>query len=322
MISRILVVSDIHHASPGEQARRGHELLATRNPLLRVLVRAYRRFIWLPDPFAHNHLLDQVLARCGDADLVVANGDFSCDSAFIGVTDDAACDSARTVLARLRGAFGAKFVPVLGDHELGKLSLFGAQGGFRLASFHRAVEELGFEPFWSRRSGRYVVLGLTSSLLAFPVYEPEALAGEIAGWRQLRETHLAEVRRAFQSLGPQDRVLLFLHDPTALPFLAAEPEVAARLHQVEATVIGHLHSTFFLRAGQMLAGMPEIRFLGNAVRRMSRALRQARCWRQFKVLLCPSLTGIELLKDGGWLHLDLGPDSAGPLRVHRHRLPR
>jgi hypothetical protein len=40
------------------------------------------------------------------------------------------------------------------------------------------------------------------------------------------------------------------------------------------------------------------------------------------VRLCPSLAGIELLKDGGYLTAELDPEARSPLRVHRHRLPR
>ena len=39
--------------------------------------------------------------------------------------------------------------------------------------------------------------------------------------------------------------------------------------------------------------------LGTSIRRMSTALREAQHW-LFNVRLCPSLAGIELLKDGGY----------------------
>ena len=291
--------------------------------MLRMLLRVYRKYIWLPDPFAHNHLLDEALAGCGEADLVVAAGDFSCDSAFVGVCDDAACESARTVLNRLRSRFGEAFIPVLGDHELGKLSLFGAKGGFRVASWRRATGELAISGFWQRRLGRrWVAMGLASSLWAFPAYESEALPEERPEWWRLRAEHVEGVRRAFEALGPEDQVILFVHDPTALPFVAAEPGLKRRLGQVRATVVGHLHSPLILRISQMLAGMPKISFLGNAIRRMTGALNRARAWRQFRLILCPSLTGIELLKDGGWLELELDPEGLGAVRIGRRRLPR
>src|SRR5258708_4290651 len=95
-----------------------------RNPLRRFAVRMYRRFVWMHDPFAHNHLVDQFLAEAVGANYVVANGDYSCDSAFVGVSDAAAFESARQCLTKLRDRFGAKLRSVIGDHELGKTSLF------------------------------------------------------------------------------------------------------------------------------------------------------------------------------------------------------
>src|SRR2546422_11741422 len=38
------------------------------NPLLRRAVQSYRHHIWLRDPFAHNHLLDDFLARAKKSD--------------------------------------------------------------------------------------------------------------------------------------------------------------------------------------------------------------------------------------------------------------
>jgi hypothetical protein len=319
---RITVLSDIHYASEGEQIRRGYETRIIRNRALRLAVKGYRHFVWLRDPLAHNHLLDAFLAAAGSPELVVANGDYSCDSAFVGVSDDAACESARLCLGRLRERFGADFAATLGDHELGKVSLVGGQGGLRLASWHRATSDLGLEPFWQRCLGRYVLLGLTSTLLAFPVYEPESLEAERPAWQALRETHLQRIREAFGSLPRGASLLLFLHDPTALPYLWQEPEIRDRLGQVESTIIGHLHSRLVLWKSRRLAGLPPIRCLGNSIRRMSEALSQARCWREFNVHLCPALAGVELLKDGGFLELDLGSEGAGPILARYHRLPR
>jgi hypothetical protein len=62
----------------------------------------------------------------------------------------------------------------------------------------------------------------------------------------------------------------------------------------------------------MLAGMPQVRFLGNAVRRMTGALREARNWRPFKPRLCPALSGIELLKDGGYARIEVDPGRRFP----------
>jgi hypothetical protein len=155
-----------------------------------------------------------------------------------------------------------------------------------------------------------VLLGVVSSLVAFPVYEVEALVGERPEWYRLRERHLREVRSALAALERRQRVVLFCHDPTAIPFLWEQAGLRDRVEQVACTVIGHLHTPLVLRASRMLAGMPTVRFLGNAVRRMTTALREARRWRTFRVVLCPSLSGCQLLKDGGFGALELAADGA------------
>jgi 3',5'-cyclic AMP phosphodiesterase CpdA len=319
---KILVVSDIHYASEVESQRRGHEARIIPNPLLRQAVSAFRRYVWLRDPFAHNHLLDEFLARADSPDAVVANGDYSCDTEFVGVCDDASFESASQCLNRLRERFGQKLQCVIGDHELGKMSLFGGKGGFRLASWRRATTDLALRPFWRTEIGNYVLMGVTSSLLAFPVYEPEALPNERPDWAALRDAHLSEIRQAFAALSPRQRVLLFCHDPTALPFLWREETVRDKLPQVEHTIIGHLHSQLFFWKSQMLAGIPTVRFLGNSIRRMSGALNEARCWRAFKPRLCPSIAGIELLKDGGDCEVRIDESAALPAEIYFHRLGR
>jgi hypothetical protein len=55
---------------------------------------------------------------------------------------------------------------------------------------------------------------------------------------------------------------------------------------------------------------------------MSTALSEARLWRPFHVRLCPSLAGLELLHDGGYVELRLHPQSMVPVRFQQHRLPR
>ena len=117
-------------------------------------------------------------------------------------------------------------------------------------------------------------------------------------------------------------MLLFCHDPTALPFLWREEAVRQRLPQIEQTVIGHLHSGLVWWKSRLLAGLPAIRFLGHAVKRMSTALSEARYWKPFHVRLCPSLAGIELLKDGGFLTAELNAATPDPARFQRHRLRR
>jgi hypothetical protein len=155
-----------------------------------------------------------------------------------------------------------------------------------------------------------------------PAYEPETLPAERAEWHGLREAHLTEIRRLFATLPPDRKVILFCHDPTALPFLKMEETVRARLSQIEHTIIGHLHSPLIFWTSRLLAGMPAIHFLGNTVRRLSTALGRARDWQPFNVTLCPSLAGIELLKDGGFLTMTIDPDAKEPARFVRHRIRR
>jgi hypothetical protein len=166
-----------------------------------------------------------------------------------------------------------------------------------------------------------VLLGVVSTLLALPVFEPDTLPSERPEWERLRAAHLAEIRRAFSSLDPGQRVLLFCHDPSALPFLWAEETVRARLPQIEQTIIGHLHSNLVLWQSRILAGMPPIGFMGHTIKRLSTALHDARHWRPFKVRLCPALAGIQLLKDGGFYTAELDPEGHQPAQFRLHRLP-
>src|SRR4030095_16959175 len=152
----LAIVSDIHYAGPAECVRAGYPVNHIANRWQRWSVALYRHYFWQRDPFAHNHLLDEFIERSRDADLVVANGDYSCDSAGIGVSDDAACESARECLDKLQRVFGARFEATLGGHEIGKRALGGHKGGLRLESFLRSQKELNLKPFWRREFGRYL----------------------------------------------------------------------------------------------------------------------------------------------------------------------
>ncbi len=290
--------------------------------MVRAFARAFRHYIWLREPMGKNHLLDQFLEQAPSCDYLIANGDYSSNTAFVGVSDDAACQSACECLGKLRRKFGAKLRANFGDHELGKLTMFGGNGGMRLASWRRAREEVGLDAFWRLEIGSYVLLGFVSTLVALPAFQADMLPDERPAWERLRVEHLAEIRAAFDALQPNQRVLLFCHDPTALPFLWREESVRARLPQIEQTTIGHLHSRVVLWKSRLLAGMPPIRFLGHTVRRLSTALSQARYWRPFHVRLCPSLAGIELLKDGGYCTLELDPAARRPSHFRFHPLHR
>jgi len=320
---QVAIVSDIHYAGAVERARGDdYESRHVKSALVRRFMRAYRDFIWLRRPLDQNHLLDAFVGRAGSPDYVVANGDYSCDTAFVGVSDAGALQSTQECLQKLRQKFAPNFRATLGDHELGKKSTVGGLGGMRLASWDRARQELGLQPFWQIELGNHVLMGVVSSLVAFPAFEPDALPAERPEWHALREQHLAEIRAAFTALKPRQRVLLFCHDPTALPFLWRDEAVRAKILQIEQTVIGHLHSRLILWKSGLLAGMPPIHFLGHTVKRLSTALSQGRYWRPFHVKLCPSLAGLELLKDGGYCTVELDEAARQPVRFRFHPLAR
>lgn len=319
----LAILSDIHYAGPAERARgEDYEHRDIRNPLLRHAFHAYRHFIWMRRPLSHALQLDRFLSEAPEVDYVVANGDYSCSSGFVGLSDDASFQSAAECIGKLRARFGAKLQLVFGDHELGKLSFIGQRGGMRLAGWPRCVDELGIKPFWQIAAGRYVLMGVTSSLVALPLFSADILPEEKPEWERLRARHLEEIRSAFAALPADRRVLLFCHDPTALPFLGREESVRARLPQIEQTIIGHLHSNLYLWKSRMLAGMPVIRVLGPTATKLSSALNEAKHWRPFRVRLCPSLAGIELLKDGGYFTVKLDPAAQQPAEFQFHRLKR
>jgi|ERR1041385_3015043 hypothetical protein len=323
VLNRIGIVSDIHYAGPAERARgNDYEISTVANPVLRLLLRIHRRFVWLRYPLEQNHLLDRFLESRLNFDYVVANGDYSCNTAFVGLSDEAARASANECIEKLRGAFDGRLQLTVGDHELGKKSFVGGLGGMRLQSWQSLRGDLRVPGFWRMDIGRYVLLGVVSSLVALPIYEPDTLSEERPEWEKLRTAHLAEIKAAFEHLKPEQKVLLFCHDPTALPFLWREDVVRARLDQIEQTIIGHLHSNFIFRLSRVAAGMPRVTLLGHTARRITRALTEARRWQPFKVRLCPSLAGIELLKDGGFLTAELDPEARQPARFVFHPVSR
>jgi hypothetical protein len=319
----VLIVSDIHHAGPAEQAcGNDFELRAIRNPILRLLVHFYRHFYWMRHPLEQGRQLDRLLSLNLPADFLVANGDYTCDTGFVGVSHAPAKQSVGECLAKLRGQFGDRARFAIGDHELGKLTMFGGQGGMRLASWRCATEELGLQPLWQLAIGNYLLIGITSSLIALPAHQADTLPEEWPEWLKLREAHLAEIRILFDRLRPDQKVILFCHDPTALPYLGREAAVRQCLPQVEQTVIGHLHTKLILWKSRMLSGIPPVRFLGNSVKRWTTALHDAHLWRPFNVRLCPSLSGIELLKDGGYYTMEIDPHAKQPAQFVFHPLPR
>ena len=234
----LAVVSDIHFAGPEERLRAGHESAVIKNPLLRVLVGVYRHHIWLRDVFAHNHLLDYFIEQGRDADWVIGNGDFSCDTAFIGPMDTACCESAELCLEKLRTAFPNRFRAVMGDHELGKKSIFGGAGGMRIASWDQSVRRLRIQPFWIQDIGVYRLIGVCSSLIGLPVFDADVLSEDVPRWNELRRVHLDQIGKAFSELDSGQRVILFCHDPSALPFLLELSPVRERMEQLTGRSLG------------------------------------------------------------------------------------
>jgi hypothetical protein len=319
----LAILSDIHYAGPAEQAEGDdYEHRVIENPILRNALRLYRHYIWLRHPLRQNGQLDRFLAEVGPVDYAIANGDYACNTAAVGLSAESGRQSARACLGKLRVKFGDRLRANFGDHELGKLRLLGTRGGLRLDSWHRGITEFGLQPFWTLELGNYVLIGCASTLVALPVFAPDMLAEERPAWENRRAQHLAEIRDAFAALQPQQRVLLFCHDPTALPFLWRDEVVRAKLPQVEQTIIGHLHSNLFFQTSKLLSGMPVIRNCGHSMRRMSTALNEARRWRPFRVRLCPSLAGIELLNDGGYYTAELDAEAKKPICFRLHRLRR
>ena len=319
----LIILSDIHYTGAAERARgNDYELQAIQHPVMRWLAGRYRRHIWMRYPMGRAAFLDRFLAEAGPADAVVVDGDHSGNSAFIGLSDPASLASAQECLAKITARYGDKAHFVFGDHELGKVTMFSGKGGMFLASWHACTDQLGLKRFWQVTLGNYVLMGVTSPLLALPASQSDTQPGEWPEWQRLRAEHLAEIRAAFDSLQPQQRVLLFCHDPTALPFLYEEESLRRRLSQIEHTIIGHLHTDLILWKSRLLAWVPPITFLGHTVKKMSSALSKSRAWRPFKVKLCPALAGIELLDDGGYFTVTLDPEAKKPAEFRFHRLRR
>jgi len=319
----VAILSDIHYAGPAEQAIGDHyDFAGVKNPFVRWPLQFFRDFAWLKHATRQNGQLDRALATAGEPDHVVVNGDLACDCSSLGLADAATLESASECLHKLRTRFGDRLHLTIGDHELGKLSLLGERGGLRLESWRRAVEELDLKPCWKIEVGNYALIGVASNLIGLSAYERDALPDEMPGWEKLRTTHMAEVRATFDSLKPHQRVLLFCHDPTALPYLWREESVRRKLGQIEQTIIGHLHSKLIFWKSRVLAGMPVIRFLGGNVQRMTTALNEARKWKEFKVRLCPALAGIELLNDGGFLTVKLDAEARESAQFQFHPLRR
>jgi hypothetical protein len=154
-----------------------------------------------------------------------------------------------------------------------------------------------------------------------PLLAEEALPEELDTWQELRQQQWEAAHRTFASLKPRQRVLLFCHDPSALPYLYQLPALREKLSQIERVIIGHLHSKLILFQSRFLGRVPQLNF-GHTSRRITAALRQVHYWKHFNLLLCPSLAGIELLKRGGFYTAELDLSAEKPARFIFHALAR
>ena len=260
------------------------------------------------------------MEQAADFDYVIANGDYSCNTPFVGVSDDAACQSVVECIGKLRHRFGARLRVNYGDHELGKLPMFGASGGLRLASWRRAREEVGLDPFWRLEIGRYVLIGFVSSLVALPSCGDDMLPDERPEWERLRDEHLAEIRRAFDALAARPA------RPALLPRSDRSPLPLARGERPRQTPPGRADHHRPLAHQPPLLEKPPAG--GHAARALPRShggapeqrLEPGPLLAPFNVRLCPALAGVELLKDGGYCTLELDPEARQPSRFRFHRL--
>ena len=313
---RILIVSDIHYACDREKARVDFRTAGISNPLTRFLVGTWSDWLWEGDPFARNDAFERFLARDFYADLVVANGDYTADTAFIGIADSAAHESALHVMTQLEQRFGKQLKGIIGDHELGKISPDGGRGGMRLDALHASHNLPAVSSQWSQHTERLSLIGVNSTLIALPVLERDMLPSEKQDWLRHSAEHIDWIRSTFENLPSEQRIVLFCHDPTALPYLHRIPEIRKRLHQIQHTVIGHLHSDWILNTANQLTWFPRIHQLGAGVQRVSQGLNESRCWRDFNLLFCPALDGIRWHK-GASLILDINPLNPRQSKVTR-----
>jgi len=326
MSLRVAVISDVHvlgHQENLGAARIARELGRERGPWRRSWRQglfALRRRFWNWIPEARFACFVMALERIEDAqpDLVVANGDYGGDARGVGLSDDHTLESAAAVVHFMRLLFPEKCRFVFGDHELGKYSTELRQGGIRLASLLRGERQLGIRSFWREDRAPFVLIGVNSSLFLLDLFLPEALPEESGRWRALQAAHHAEVTAAFAGLADDARVILFCHDPSALGALHEIPAVRRRLPQVEATVIGHLHTPRLLRVTRWLRHLPALKPRYPVARIVAHGARAARDWPAFRPVVCPAAFGAGQHLSGGLLLLEAEAD--GPLRIRRQRI--
>jgi hypothetical protein len=136
----VAILSDIHYAGAAERARgRTTSFAPSPIPCSAPLPRAYRHFVWMRHPLDQGRQLDRFLAEVRPVDYLVANGDYSCDSGFVGVSDPAAFPKRAGMSRQTAREIRRPGVVHLRRSRIGQIdSLFGGKGEMRLASWHCA----------------------------------------------------------------------------------------------------------------------------------------------------------------------------------------
>lgn len=309
---KFLLFGDVHYAGPQESARGLTETEIDVSLLQKSMVMFYRKFLWLADPIAHAHQFGRLLEKMEliKADEAICLGDLSMDTAFVGLSDPATLESAKAMMAMATESLSAPLTWLMGDHELGKTSMIGKRGGPRIKSLQLWEKNLGLPVHWHYSWEGWRFIGVCSTLAGYQVYAPEFPEPERDEWDRAEANHRQWMRETFTSVQPDERIILFCHDPSALGFMAQIPEIREKMPQIATTWVGHMHSSLVERAGVLLSGIPPIHSMGTSIRRFSVALQKAKVWPQFRMKLCPSPSGSELLRDGGFYEMILHADPA------------
>lgn len=325
---QLAVISDIHMVGPAELAlaNESYEYLrqhpspvarAVRSSLYRVRRRFWNGHLkWRQTAFLR--ALDEVAEQ--RPDWLIANGDYGGDFGGTGLSNGATLDSARVVVDTIRSRFPERSRFIFGDHDLGKYSTVLREGGIRLHSLDVGERQLRISSFWHEVDECYHLIGVNSSLFTLDLFLPEALAEEIPEWQRRRAAHIEQVTRAFSELPSRGRVILFCHDPSALAVLSRIPVIARRLHQVELTVVGHLHSPTLLRLSRYAAQLSNLSPRYPVARIVATGLAGVKTWSKFNPVVCPSTFGTGHHVAGGILLLTRNADGrlvADRMDVHR-----
>lgn len=307
---KYVIFSDVHYAGPSE-TRRGLAEAKINAPIhQKAFVSFYRNFLWLADPIYHAKRFHQLIGQINHLrpNEIIYLGDLTMDTAFVGLSDPASLESAKEFIDICHSNFQSPMNWVMGDHELGKTSIIGKIGGPRIDSLSKWTDELNMPMHWISKWNRWTIISLCSTLAAFPVYAPEFLPNEQSKWEAAQKQHLDWIKSTFSKIAPDERIVLLCHDPSALGFLSEINEVQEKMNQIAVTWVGHMHTSLVAQAAQIFSGVPEINFLGTSIRRFSIALNRAKIWKDFRMKLCPSPSGSEAYRDGGFFEMILYDD--------------